>query len=176
MDILTHDKSIIKCDDINIIITGYDNNTKLYISNKSYICGAQKNKWCLGLCYDYDFIIEYIGGVKTIVCQDCKQIYESSTHITKEDFINYIKPNTKINAFVGFVRKSFLYACYSKDNCEFIDASNKTSYRIVEGCGSGSPSQPEYIRRKYIRRLLMFAQTDLIKDIIKEIARLLISL
>lgn len=189
-----------KLDDIAMFVVGYEDETKLYVSNvyehtnnlyeqlkniphtrtwvneSKILCHYGFTNKC---CENYINIKDIHQFISRRICQNCVEFYESETsvHLTNIEYDTYIMPYLS-------KKYTFLYGFTNCDNCSIILKGDYCKFNLIyiwkytprNIMGEEMNVVVEYTRRKYIRRLLMFAQTNLIKDVISEIAGLLISL
>lgn len=115
-----------------------------------------------------------------IICMNCHNYYINSRPITENEYDKYIMPQSYGFTFVmGFTKHNKYYISLNKHDDDGFTHHYFLSIGAIDFTQYIDPIPDgvyEYRRRKYIRRILMFAQTDLIKDVISEIAGLLISL
>lgn len=166
-----------------IVIGGYNDDTAVYESVNDFI--SLENKWCLGLCSSSRYTNTMIDGERIKVCDECKSIHNSSIPLSSDDYEKGIdEHHSGVYDFIGHVNEEMIYASWCDGNSISYRTLKKSKQQIkcmtreihcmYKLSDSKYIHHRDFIRRKYIRRLLMFARIDLVKDIIKEIAYILI--
>lgn len=170
MELLTDDKTKIynNYTKITSYVVGYENNTHIYASHTISLLIPMLPNDCW-LCFGRDSLT-LINPLSLYACSACVYHYNNSVHISSCNYIRYVnEKTTNEDAFIyinniGNVRVSWR------------DGERRYKQYLYIPSKSYDYNHPEYIRRKYIRRLIMFAKSIPIKDIIKEIAIRLIRL
>jgi hypothetical protein len=116
--------------------------------------------------------IVYIDNLR-VICRECYNYYHNSRQIRQFD--TYIRPYIgEYNSNNGVKEPALLNAFYNGDKY-YVITQNDQLYTITT-IQTKSPAfereHQECRRRKYIRRLLMFARVNLIRDVIMIIAQM----
>jgi hypothetical protein len=115
-----------------------------------------------------------------IICMNCHNYYINSRPITENEYDKYIMPQSYGFTFVmGFTNNKEYYISLNKRDYDGFTHHYFLSIKPIDFTHYINPipsALHEYRRRKYTSRLLMFAKCELVEDIIKEIASMLIKL
>jgi hypothetical protein len=191
----TLDRYVIKVNRIvSLIVIGYNEDTQIYfkreflcvdrhLDNIKYV--SESSEWRDDWRSSCDLkLVRNCGNTSTTIngtniCHLCYAFYKSARNITDDEYNKYIR---SLLEYSSNIKSSF-----ANDN-NYIILASSSIYNIfisiyvieliqiqpyISKCDNSQITY-EYSRRKYIRRILMFAQSDLIKDIIIEIAYILI--
>jgi hypothetical protein len=192
----TLDRHVIKVNQVmSLIVIGYNEDTKIYFKNELFCPNmwlndikdindlsewrdAGEDRCWLRLVRDCSNTLSTVNG--TIICHRCHAFYKSARNITDDEYNKYVLPilHYSSNMINSFTSDDNYVILTSSDNfnhfisiyaIEIVSITCLTKYH-------NSKLVHEYIKRRYIRRLMVFAKSALIKDIIKEIAICLIQL
>jgi hypothetical protein len=166
------------------IVIGYNGDTSIYaftmlsgVHDTSFALNNMPSKinwtydrWNCSYAFTKCSSALYFHGHGTKICSACYEFYKSATQVSKREYDIYIQDILYVNKpstpkFIsGFTKNNKYFICLK---------THKTNYFVIIRKKEGELTQEEkheVIRRKYIWRLIMFAQCDLIKDIIGLIA------
>lgn len=181
------------------IILGYEDSTKVYMITSltcRYNDHYAKLKTLPDLpmwqrehqsrcCFKFTDCVKdivYIDGLR-VICRECYYHYHNSRQI--QQFDTYIRPyiNEYINAPNNTLNKEFkapilLNAFYNGDKYHIITQNDQlyTITVIQTRLPIFQQEHREYNRRKYIRRLIMFARVNLIRDVYMIIVQMVVKL
>lgn len=167
------------------IILNYDNETticrifKIFCSEYHFIrISSLKNKKYLDspskVCsYKLSNKCSKIESKNEVICSNCREFNTNATRISKPCFNKYIRPLITHNCdyIMGQSYKDDYYFIIRENRQgKYLDNSNYHIIKINKCDSILDIEQYEYNRRKYTSRLLMFAQCELVPDIIVLIA------
>lgn len=173
MDLLTDDKTK-SYDDytkIRLYIVGYEDNTRIYSSSiESRLIPLYIDVCSLCFSCVCNTYLRFINQLSLYACVNCLYYYNNSIHIPICDFIRYV--NKKMTNNDAFVHINYIGDVISS----WRDSKSRYRQHLYILDKSHDFDHPDYRKRKYIRRLMMFACVDLVKDVIIIIIHLLLSL
>jgi hypothetical protein len=168
------------------IVIGYNSDTAIYaftmlsgVHDTSFALNNMPSKinWVYGDRWNCSYAFtkcshaNYFQKNTVRICSACYEYYKSATKISKSEYDTYIRdiilPTTP-KFISGFSKNNRYFICLK---------THKTNHFVIIGKREDELTQEEkyeVIKRKYIRRLLMFARIDLIPEIIGIIAVMVI--